>query len=116
MSWWGAMLIWVLALGATWVVNVVYEWSLSWGGWLGLYLGIGVSLTLVALLWWPLVLVALVAMGVTKFLADWRGWAMTPRLWFLLYLGLTLGSVLFIVVLLLIVASVGSAGTKDEEG
>lgn len=110
------MLIWVLALGATWVVNVVYEWSLSWGGWLGLYLGIGVSLTLVALLWWPLVLVALVAMGVTKFLADWRGWAMTPRLWFLLYLGLTLGSVLFIVVLLLIVASVGSAGTKDEEG
>ena len=91
MSWWGAILIWVLAFGAIRVVNVVFEWSLRGFGWFALYLGIGASLTVVAVLWWPGVLLALVAMGVAKWLADWRGWDLTPGWWFLLYLGLTLG-------------------------
>jgi len=115
-SWWGAIVIWLLAVGATWAVIAIFEWSLGWAGWLVLYLGIGVSLTLVALVWWPLVVVALAAMGATKLVADWRAWDLTPGWWFLLYLGLTLGSVLFIAVFLMILAFIALAGTKDEEG
>ena len=115
MSWWGAILIWVLAFGATWVVNALFEWSLGPLGWFALFLGIGASLTLVTALWWPLLICALVAIGLTKWLADWRQWDLTPGWWFLLFLGLTLGSVVVIFVLLLVLMVITLAGSKEEE-